>query len=116
MDYDIKVQKVIEGSDITCVTGGQPAGNDGRGLIHASLSTDSGDGHMEDRLTLPAHPTGTPLWSAVGLARTRTWVTSARVSLRLLPLSSREVSMIRGPSVTPGNTAPGAQPAHDGRL
>ena len=35
MDHDITMQEVIEGLDITGVAGGQPAGNDGRGLLHA---------------------------------------------------------------------------------
>jgi len=47
MDYDITMQEVIEGLNITRVTGGQPSGNDGRGLIHASLSPHGGDGRVE---------------------------------------------------------------------
>lgn len=55
MDDDITMQEVIEGLNITRVTGGQPAGNDGRGLIHASLSPQGGNGRVEYRLTLPGH-------------------------------------------------------------
>ena len=56
MDYDITMQEFIKGLKITRVTGGQPAGNDGQGLIHASLSPHSGDRRVEYRLILPAHP------------------------------------------------------------
>jgi hypothetical protein len=34
MDHDITTQEVVEGLDITGVTGGQPAGNDRLGLLH----------------------------------------------------------------------------------
>jgi hypothetical protein len=34
MDDDITMQKVIERLDIAGVTGGQPAGNHGLGLLH----------------------------------------------------------------------------------
>jgi len=55
MDNDITMQEVVECLNITRVTGSQPAGNDGRGLIHASLSPHSGDRRVEHRLILPAH-------------------------------------------------------------
>lgn len=37
MHHDVGVQEVIEGFDITRVTSSEPAGNDGRGLLHPRI-------------------------------------------------------------------------------
>jgi hypothetical protein len=49
MDDHIAMQQVIEGRNITRIPGGQPAGNDGRVPIHASLSPKAVTGRMADR-------------------------------------------------------------------
>jgi len=56
MDHDVITQEVVECVDITSVTGVQPAGNDGRRLLHASLS--------RTRCPLASSPTEPP--SSVG--------------------------------------------------
>ncbi len=47
MDDDITMQQVIEGLNITRITGGQPAGKDGRVPMHASPSPIAVTAHME---------------------------------------------------------------------
>lgn len=37
MNYDVAMQDVVKRLDITCVAGGQPAGDEGRILLHASI-------------------------------------------------------------------------------
>src|SRR6478752_5154701 len=73
MDDDITMQQVIEGPNITRIPGGQPAGNDGRVPIHASLSPQSGDG-SHGRPVDSARPRGMSPRSA--MARTQTCVTA----------------------------------------
>src|SRR6201746_2699561 len=37
MDHDLAMQEVVEGPDITCVTSGQPAGDEGLNRLHAFI-------------------------------------------------------------------------------
>ncbi len=55
MNADIAMQKVIEGLNITRVTGGQPADNHAHGLIHAQVSSHKGDRSGENRAIPVAH-------------------------------------------------------------
>lgn len=59
MDYDVTMEEVVKGVDVTFVAGSQPAGNEGRSLLHASIVSRCGvDGPSKGTGASAVGPTG----------------------------------------------------------